>query len=156
MARRQPLTKVDCPNEQTYPEVLVQLCRLWVALGVACVLAFVGARAAEGDYTQVAEYFRAYVAPTQGGASGYSGSCEHYIVNEADWPGASYARVTYIDTSGNWHYTVKSTSSPLDDVLTVSQSAALGRTKEYCQNASNATVYLLSCSFKIYIFSNCA
>jgi hypothetical protein len=38
----------------------------------------------------------------------------------------------------------------------VSQSAALGRTKEYCQNASNATVYLLSCSFKIYIFSNCA
>ena len=134
----------------------MQLRRLWLALGVACVLAFVGAQAAEGDYTRVAEYFRGYVAPTQGGASGYSNGCDVYIVNEADWPGANYARVTYIDTSGNWHYTVKSTSSPLDDVLTVSQSNALGRTKVYCQNASNATVYLLSCSFKDYIFSNCA
>ena len=78
----------------------MQLRRLWVALGATCALAFVGAQAAEGDYTRVAEYFRAYVAPTQGGASGYSGGCDYYIVNEADWPGANYARVTYIDTSG--------------------------------------------------------
>jgi hypothetical protein len=133
----------------------VQLRRLWVVLGVGCVLACLAAQAAQGDYTQIGRYFNAYVAPTQGGASGYSGGCDSYFVNEADWPGANYARVTYIDTSGNWHYTVKSTSSPLDDVITLSQSNALGRTKEYCQNASNATVYLLQCYFEDYVFTNC-
>jgi len=65
----------------------MELRRLWVALGVGCILAFLGAQAAEGDYTQVGQYFRAYVAPSQGGASGYSGGCDAYIVNEADWPG---------------------------------------------------------------------
>ena len=126
-----------------------------LAAAIAVALAFaVAAFAAE--IIRPAQYFGAYVAPGQGGHSDYSDGCSFWwINNKAVWPGGNYARVTYIDVNGGWHYTVRSTVNPLTQDITLQQSKALGRTKLRCENASDFAVYFLACYSLSDNFTNC-
>jgi hypothetical protein len=68
---------------------------------------------ARGDIFRPGQYFGAYVAPGQGGHTGYSDGCSSWwIANKGVWSGGDSARVTYIDLSGGWHYTFKSSTTP--------------------------------------------
>ena len=128
--------------------LLIVVAATIVALAVAVV--------ARGDIVRTGQYFGAYVAPGQGGHTGYSDGCSSWwLANKAVWSGGDAARVAFIDLSGGWHYTFRSAVSPVTREITLDQSRALGRTKLRCENASDFAVYALSCYFLSEGFTNC-
>jgi hypothetical protein len=129
---------------------------LSIVLAAAFAVALVVAVAARGDLVRTGQYFGAYVAPGQGGHTGYSDGCSSWWTsNKAVWPGGDTARVTFIDVGGGWHHTVKSPINPVVSTISTEQSRSLGRTKERCENASDAAVYFVACYFISDNFTNC-
>jgi hypothetical protein len=130
------------------PLVIVAVAAAAVALAASVV--------ARGDIFRPGQYFGAYVAPGHGGHTGYSDGCSSWwIANKGVWSGGDSARVTYIDLSGGWHYTFKSSTTPVSREITLEQSKALGRTKLRCENASDFAVYYLACYSLSDTFTNC-
>jgi hypothetical protein len=125
-------------------------------LAAIAAAALLGVVAAVADVIRPGQYFGAYVAPGQGGHTDYSDGCSSWWVdNKAVWPGGNYARVTYIDVSGGWHYTLRSTVTPIAQDISLQQSKALGRTKLRCENASDFAVFYLACYSLSDNFTNC-
>jgi len=129
--------------------------RFAVLVSAIAIGASVGVAAARADYS-FAQYFQGYVAPGQGGHTGYSGFCWWWTANEGTWPGADPARVTFIDGGGGWHYTVSSTSSPVISAPGLVAMQQLGIMKERCENNSNTVVYQLTCYYTEYSGDTCA